>query len=61
MPQPHTLGWSPERTWVFVVGTLEWKHAEYFDPFPKENRIQYQGYGPEWNEWVASKRIRPIA
>jgi hypothetical protein len=36
---PHlTIGWSPERTWVFVVGTLEWKHAEFFDPFPKENR-----------------------
>lgn len=38
MTQPPALGWSPERTWVFVVGTLEWKHAEYFGPFPKENR-----------------------
>jgi hypothetical protein len=36
--QHHTLGWSPERTWVFVVGALEWKHSDYFDPFPKENR-----------------------
>ena len=38
MPQQPTLGWLPERTWIFVVGTLEWKHAEYFDPFPKQNR-----------------------
>jgi hypothetical protein len=38
MTQHRTLGWSPERTWVFVIGTLEWKHAQYFDPFPKENR-----------------------
>jgi hypothetical protein len=36
--QHRTLGWSPERTWVFVVGTLEWKHSEYFEPFPKVNR-----------------------
>jgi hypothetical protein len=32
------LGWEPARTWAFVVGTLEWKHADYFGPFPKENR-----------------------
>jgi hypothetical protein len=38
MTQQRPLGWNPEHTWVFVVGTLEWKHAEYFDPFPKENR-----------------------
>ncbi|HEX8773538.1 MAG TPA: caspase family protein [Pyrinomonadaceae bacterium] len=31
-------GWQPERTWVFVVGTLEWKHEEMWDSFPKENR-----------------------
>ena len=24
MPGHHTLGWKPERTWVFAVGTLEW-------------------------------------
>ncbi|MFL5801498.1 MAG: agenet domain-containing protein [Roseiflexaceae bacterium] len=38
MTHHRTLGWNPERTWVFVVGTLEWKHSEYFDPFPQENR-----------------------
>jgi hypothetical protein len=38
MAQHRTFGWSPERTWLFVIGTLEWKHSDYFDPFPKENR-----------------------
>jgi hypothetical protein len=31
-------GWNPARTWAFVIGTLKWKHAEFFDPFPQENR-----------------------
>jgi hypothetical protein len=35
--QTH-LGWQPKQTWVFVVGTLEWKHSEMFDSFPKEQR-----------------------
>ena len=30
--------WEPRRTWVFVVGTLRWKHEEMFDSFPQENR-----------------------
>jgi hypothetical protein len=38
MTDAQTHSWNPERTWVFVVGTLEWKHAEYYDPFPHENR-----------------------
>jgi Caspase domain len=32
------IDWQPQRTWVFVVGTLEWKDKESFDSFPKENR-----------------------
>ena len=32
-------GWQPQRTWVFVVGTLEWKDKETFESFPKENRL----------------------
>lgn len=32
------LGWRPERIWVFVAGTLEWQHAEFYPPFPKQNR-----------------------
>lgn len=31
--------WQPQRTWVFVVGTLEWKDKESFESFPKENRL----------------------
>lgn len=38
MTHSPTLGWSPERTWLFAVGTLEWQHAEDFASFPKENR-----------------------
>jgi hypothetical protein len=34
----HFLGWNPDRIWLFVVGTLEWKYDEYFPPFPKQNR-----------------------
>jgi hypothetical protein len=32
------IDWQPQRTWVFVVGTLEWKDKESFSSFPKENR-----------------------
>jgi len=38
MPEDHRLGWNPEHTWVFVVGTLEWKHADDFPPFPQQDR-----------------------
>lgn len=34
----HKLGWNPQQTWVFVVGILEWKHADVFAPFPKPQR-----------------------
>jgi hypothetical protein len=34
--------WQPRRTWVFVVGTLEWQDSESFDPFPQENRRDAQ-------------------
>lgn len=30
--------WQPARTWVFMVGLLEWKDADTFESFPKENR-----------------------
>lgn len=32
------INWQPQRTWVFVVGILEWKDKESFESFPKENR-----------------------
>jgi len=36
------IEWQPRSTWVFVVGTLEWKDAEAFASFPKENRRDAQ-------------------
>lgn len=30
--------WEPQRTWVFVVGTLRFKHKDMFDSFPQKNR-----------------------
>ncbi|HWM26709.1 MAG TPA: Tudor-knot domain-containing protein [Chthoniobacterales bacterium] len=32
------LGWEPQKTWVFVVGVLHWKHRDMFGSFPVENR-----------------------
>src|ERR1700736_2100502 len=32
------LGWQPQKTWVFVVGVLSWKHSETFASFPVKNR-----------------------
>lgn len=32
------LGWQPEKTWVFAVGVLGWKHAEIYGSFPVKNR-----------------------
>lgn len=32
------LGWAPQRTHVFVVGTLVWKHPDLYDPFPQTRR-----------------------
>lgn len=32
------LGWQPQKTWVFVVGVLGWKHSEIYGSFPVKNR-----------------------
>lgn len=32
------LGWQPARTWLFVVGVLEWKDSESFGSFPQKER-----------------------
>ncbi|MGZ8843207.1 MAG: caspase family protein [Pyrinomonadaceae bacterium] len=39
---PQQRDWQPQRTWVFVVGTLEWKHREMFESFPQKNRRDAQ-------------------
>jgi hypothetical protein len=32
------LGWQPQKTWVFAVGVLGWKHADIYGSFPVKNR-----------------------
>jgi hypothetical protein len=32
------LGWQPQKTWVFAVGVLSWKHSEIYGSFPVKNR-----------------------
>jgi hypothetical protein len=32
------LDWQSEKTWVFVVGVLSWKHSDTFGSFPVKNR-----------------------
>ena len=34
--------WQPQRTWVFVVGILQWQHKDMFDSFPQQNRRDAQ-------------------
>ncbi len=34
--------WQPQRTWVFIVGTLKWQHSEMFPSFPQTNRRDAQ-------------------
>jgi len=34
--------WQPQRTWVFIVGTLKWKHSDVFSSFPQTNRRDAQ-------------------
>jgi hypothetical protein len=38
----NDIRWRPQKTWVFVVGTLEWKDPETFPSFPKANRRDAQ-------------------
>jgi hypothetical protein len=40
--QAEGRDWEPQRTWVFVVGALRFKHADVFDSFPQENRRDAQ-------------------
>ncbi len=34
--------WQPQRTWVFIVGTLKWKHSDVLGSFPQKNRRDAQ-------------------
>lgn len=55
--QARSLDWEPSRTWVFVVGTLEWQDAETFDPFPEENRRDLELVELFRTRGVSSERI----
>jgi hypothetical protein len=35
-------GWQPEKTWVFVVGVLEWKHSDKYCSYPQKDRRDAQ-------------------
>ena len=32
------LGWQPDKTWVFAVGVLSWKHSDIYGSFPVKDR-----------------------
>ena len=34
--------WQPQRTWVFIVGILQWEDSETFPSFPQANRRDVQ-------------------
>src|SRR3954462_2414552 len=38
LPAAGEPGWRLEKTWVFAVGVLSWKHSETFGSFPVKNR-----------------------
>jgi hypothetical protein len=48
----------PAGTAVEVKWKRSWYPATVLDSHSGIHQIQYDDYGPEWNEWVALKRIR---
>ena len=38
VPAASEPGWQPEKTWVFAVGVLSWKHSETYGSFPVKSR-----------------------
>lgn len=35
---PNANVWNPQRTWVFMIGLLEWQDKKTFASFPQKNR-----------------------
>lgn len=60
--EAHTIGRPryPIGTTVEVQWKQRWYLASILDERAGVHQIAYDGQGPEWNEWVASKRIRPL-
>jgi hypothetical protein len=45
---------------VEVEWKRRWHLATVLDERAGVHQIAYEGYGAEWNEWVSSRRIRPL-
>jgi hypothetical protein len=45
---------------IEVQWKKRWYLATVLDERAGVHQIAYEGHGPEWNEWVSSKRIRPL-
>ncbi|NTV63799.1 MAG: hypothetical protein HGA65_09715 [Oscillochloris sp.] len=54
--RPH----YPVGATVEVQWKNRWYLASVLDERAGVHQIAYEGYGPEFNEWVSSKRIRPL-
>lgn len=50
----------PTGATVEVQWKRRWYLATVLDERAGVHQVAYEGHGPEWNEWVASKRIRPL-
>jgi hypothetical protein len=50
----------PVGTTVEVQWKRRWHLATILDERAGVHYIAYEGHGPEWNEWVGSRRIRPL-
>ncbi len=50
----------PIGTTVEVTWKNRWYVASVLDERAGIHQVAYEGQGPEWNEWVTSKRIRPL-
>lgn len=35
---PNANVWNPQRTWIFMVGLLDWQNSQQFSSFPQKNR-----------------------
>jgi hypothetical protein len=60
--QTRTIGRPryPIGATVEVKWKNRWQLATVLDERAGVHCIAYEGHGPEWNEWVSSKRIRPL-
>ncbi len=50
----------PAGATVEVQWKKRWYLATVLDERAGVHQVAYEGHGPEWNEWVSSRRIRPL-